>query len=130
MNTKTSIIKVNSKSFVKLLQYKEFCNDFNDVYNINQEGRNIYNTNTFLRSLTNVMENPEFAELFKNQFDSWDNIEIFLMFAKVYESITKQFPEMNGYEKIYLVKKFIDTSQTRLLICQEIRKFRNLKSIK
>lgn len=113
MNTETSVIKVQS-----------------DTYTINREGHNIYNTNSFLRSLTNVMENPEFAEIFKNHFDSWDNIEIFVMFAKVYESITKQFPEMNGYEKISLVKKIIDTSQTRTLVCQEIRKFRNLNFIK
>jgi hypothetical protein len=99
------------------------------TYDIDQEGRHIYNTNSFMRSLTNIMENSEFSDLFDNYFDSWDNIELFVMFAKVYQSITKQFPEMTGYEKIALVKKIIDTSKTRQLVCKEIRSFRNLKRL-
>ena len=94
-------------------------------YNIAQEGRHIYDNNNFMRSLTNVMENPEFSYLFDKYFDSWDNIELFVMFTKVYQSITKQFPEMTGYEKIALVKKLIDTSKTRQIICNEIKNFRH-----
>lgn len=115
MNTENSLIKFDTKSM--------------DMYDIEKEGRRIYTTNVFMRSLTNIMENPEFSELFDKYFDSWDNIELFVLFAKVYQSITKQFPEMTGYEKIALVKKIMDTSKTRQIVCQEIRKFRNLKRI-
>ena len=94
-------------------------------YNVAQEGRRIYDNNEFMRSLTNVMENPEFSYLFDKYFNSWNDIELFVMFAKVYQSITKQFPEMTGYEKIALVKKLIDTSKTRQIICNEIKNFRN-----
>lgn len=110
----SSVIKFNQKMI--------------DVSAIAEEGRQIYKSNPFMRSLTNIMENPEFSDLFKNYFNAWDNIEIFVMFAKVYESITKQFPEMSGYEKISLVKKFIDNSKTRQLIGQEIIKFRETKN--
>lgn len=92
---------------------------------INSEGRYLYNTNPFFNSLANVMENPEFMNIFNNYFDSWDNIELFVMFAKVYNSITKQFPEMLRYEKIALVKRLVDNSNTRKILCQEIKNFRN-----
>jgi hypothetical protein len=95
-----------------------------DAKNIKLEGRELYETNPFFKSLANVMENPEFMKLFTNYFDSWDNIELFVMFAKVYDSITKQFPEMTGYEKIALVKRLVDNSKTRRIICQEIKQFR------
>jgi hypothetical protein len=95
-----------------------------DTKNIHLEGRELYETNTFFKSLANVMENPEFMKLFTNYFDSWDNIELFVMFAKVYDSITKQFPEMTGYEKIALVKRLVDNSKTRRIMCQEIKQFR------
>lgn len=101
-----------------------------DRYEIEQEGRRIYNTNVFMRSLTNIMENPEFSDMFDEYFDCWNNIELFVLFAKVYQSITKQCPEMNGYEKISLVKKIMDNAKTRQLVCQEIINFRNVKRIK
>ena len=107
-----------------------FKSESMDRYEIEQEGRRIYNTNVFMRSLTNIMENPEFSSMFEQYFDTWDNIEIFVLFAKVYHSITKQCPEMNGYEKISLVKKIMDNSKTRQLVCQEIRNFSNVKHIK
>jgi len=98
-------------------------------YNFDKEGRKIYKKNKFMRSLTNVMENPEFLEIFDKYFDCWDNIEIFTMFAKVYNSITKKIPDLNGYEKIAIVKKIIDTSETRQIVCQEIKNFRKDKSL-
>jgi hypothetical protein len=100
-----------------------------DTKTINLEGRSLYETNPFFKSLANVMENPEFMKLFTNYFDSWDNIELFVMFAKVYDSITKQFPEMTGYEKIALVKKLVDNSKTRRIMCQEIKQFRKSTDI-
>jgi len=96
---------------------------------ITRDGRYIYNTNAFMRSLTNIMENSEFSDVFDKYFDSWDNIELFVMFAKVYQSIKKQFPEMSGYEKIALVKKIIDNSKSRQLVCREIRNFKNINRI-
>jgi hypothetical protein len=100
-----------------------------DTKTINLDGRVLYETNHLFKSLDNVMENPEFMKLFTNYFDSWDNIELFVMFAKVYDSITKQFPEMIGYEKIALVKKLVDNSKTRRIICQEIKQFRKSTDI-
>lgn len=88
---------------------------------IEKDGRRIYNKNEFMRTLTNVMENPEFIKIFDEYFNNWDNIELFVLFSKVYHSITKQFPKLNGYEKISIVKKLIDDSNTRRLVCQQIK---------
>ena len=108
----------------------KFNADNTNWINIESKGRKIYNSNSFMRSLTNVMENPEFLNIFTEYFDNWDNIEIFVMFAKVYDSITRQFPDMSGYEKITLVKKIMETSKTRKAVCAEIMAFRETKSRK
>lgn len=91
-----------------------------NLTNFHEEGKKIYNNSKFMRSITNIMENPEFKALFDEYFNSIEDMKIFLLFTKVYNSITKQFPEMNGYEKIAIVKRFISNSKTRKLICDEI----------
>ena len=119
---------LTSKTGSKIISDTQ-CVNFNDVISSNS-GKKIYNTNKFLRSLTNVMENDEFAYLFDNYFDTWDNIELFVMFVKVYQSVVKHFKSMDKYEKITLVKLLIDNSKTRRLICNEILDFKKNKIIK
>ena len=91
-----------------------------DENTISKSGKKIYDENKFMRALTNVMENPEFIYLIENHFDTWSNIEMMVMFFKLYQKIGDQFPDFTGYQKIYLVKSLIDNSETRRLICKEI----------
>jgi hypothetical protein len=93
-------------------------------------GKKICQSNKFMYVLANIMENEDFSYMFNNYFDKWDNIEIFVMFSKVYQSITKQFPTMGKYEKITLVKLLVDTSKTRQIICKEIINFKKNTQIK
>lgn len=87
-------------------------------------GKNIYANHDFYRSLTNLLENPEFKILFKDYFGSWKDIELFVMFLKLYEKIGDQFPDFNGYQKIYLVKSLIENANSRKVICAELRNSR------
>lgn len=84
------------------------------------DGKKIYQSNKFFRSLANLMEHPEFKSVFKEHFKSWDDIKLFFMFLKLYQKIGDQFPDFNGYQKISLVKSLVETSSTRQLICQEV----------
>lgn len=94
-------------------------NIFNEK-NIEDDGKKIYQSNSFFQSLSNLMEHPEFKNVFKDHFKSWYDIKVFVMFLKVYEKIGDQFPDFNGYQKISLLKSLFDTSTTRQLICDEI----------
>lgn len=106
--------------------------DYNsiDEKEIEDDGKKIYQSNSFFRSLANLMEHPEFKNIFKDHFKSWDDIQMFVMFLKVYEKIGDQFPDFNGYQKISLLKTMFDTSNTRQLICAEIINSFNNKSNK
>lgn len=84
------------------------------------DGKKIYQSNKFFRSLANLMEHPEFKSVFKEHFKSWNDIKLFVMFLKLYQKIGDQFPDFNGYQKISLVKSLVETSSTRQLICQEV----------
>lgn len=94
-------------------------------------GKKIYHSNDFMRKLSNLIEHPEYAEFLKEHFDSWENIQVFMMFYKVYERLTSDFPDLNGYQKISLLHSLISTSKTRQLVCKEIRdSFNSKKSVK
>lgn len=95
-----------------------------DKKRMENAGRIIYKTNNFYKSLANIMEHPEFKLIFKEHFNSWENIEVFIMFSKLYEKIGDQFPDFSGYQKIFMIKELIETSNTRKAICTEVRKFR------
>lgn len=96
-----------------------------DETQIEADGKKIYRTNSFFRSMSNLMEHPEFQPVFKEHFKSWDDIKVFVMFLKVYERVGDQFPDFNGYHKISLVKTLIETAPTRKLICDEVIKTYN-----
>jgi hypothetical protein len=91
-----------------------------DKKKLEADGKRIYQSNDFFRSLANLMEHPEFKPVFKKHFNSWDDIKLFVMFLKVYDRIGDQFPDFTGYHKLSLVKTLIDTSKSRRLICREI----------
>lgn len=116
------ITTINKKKY-----YSYICD--NNIETV-ADGKKIYNTNKFFKTLANIMENPEFVYMFNNYFNTWDNIELFVMFAKVYHSFTQHYPNMSKYEKIAMVKLIVDTSKTRQLVCKEIMDFRKNKLIK
>lgn len=102
-----------------------------DERKIEEVGKRIYQQNSFFQSLSNVMEHPEFKNVFNKHFKSWDDIEVFVMFLKLYEKIGDQFPEFNGYQKLYLVKSLIDNSETRYHICNAVHSsFKDFKNKK
>ena len=85
-----------------------------------KNGKQICSENIFFKNMVNLVQYPEFIYMLKNYFDSWENIQTFIMFIKVYESITKKYPDITEYEKISILKLLIDNSETRKIICKEI----------
>ena len=60
------------------------------------------------------MEHPEFRKLFNVHFFEWENIQLIVMFMKLYEHIEKTSTiKLNGYQKLYLLVK--SNQQLRLI---------------
>lgn len=83
-------------------------------------GKKIYKKNEYMRKLINLFEHPEYKDFLEHNFQTWENAKVFVMFYKVYEKISADCPDANGYEKLALLKSLIQTSQTRSMICSEI----------
>ena len=76
-------------------------------------GRVLYNGNDFYRNLTNVMEHPEFKIFFDNFFQDPHHIKTIFMFMNMYSELSnKEFP-LSGYQKIAIIKKTFDNSDSR-----------------
>jgi hypothetical protein len=76
-------------------------------------GRKIYQKNNFMRSLSNLMEHPMFQEVYKDNFDSWDDITLWVMFIKIYGKLSEKFPMLSGYQKLVMVKCLNLITRTR-----------------
>lgn len=76
-------------------------------------GRQLYQKNEFYRNLTNVMEHPEFKTFFDNFFKDPHHLKTIFMFMNMYSELTKEQFDLSGYQKIAIIKKTFDDSQSR-----------------
>jgi hypothetical protein len=104
----------------KLVLFEKKSFNENEIINMEISGKKLYQNNKFFHDLSNLLEHPAFKSLLKEYFNSWDNIQIFTMFLKTYEKIGDQFPNFNGYQKLFLVKSLINNSKLRQMICKEV----------
>lgn len=100
------------------------CIIANDWEALDHIGKQIYQSNPFYRSLCNLMQHPMFKDVFQKHFGSWQDIEVFVLFAKIYEKIACKFPDASPYAKVAMTKKLIDDSSTRSMVCDEIRNWK------
>jgi hypothetical protein len=103
-----------------------------NLVNTNQaheKGKKIYQKNDFMRSLSNLMEHPEFQEVYKKHFNTWDDIAVWVMFIKIYGKLSEKFPNLTGYQKIVMVQKLIGNAKTRKIICSEMIKFKGTNTV-
>ncbi len=97
-------------------------NEFNSN-DLEKEGSAIYKKNKHMQEIANFMEHPLFYTLYKKYFNSWSDIKTLVMFLKIYEKISQRFPIYNGYQKIAILKKLINNSKIRAIICYEMSKW-------
>ena len=110
----------------------ELSQNINSVSeNLEEKGRQLYQTNEHFRLIANVMEHPEFRQFFNNYMQDWDNVKMIIMFMKMYESIEKHSKvQLSPYQKISIIKEVIDDSQTRQKICQGLQNWIQSQSLK
>jgi hypothetical protein len=85
-----------------------------DYDNLEKNGKDIYKKNHFFRSLTNVMEHPEFRNFFSTYIKDWSDVKTISMFMKLYEQIEKNNNfNISNYQKLAIIKEIIGDSKTR-----------------
>ena len=64
------------------------CNDF-----IKTEGVKIYQENNFFKDLHNLMSNTQFKQFYDKYFTNWFDIEVMLMYMKLYDTMKKTYEQ-------------------------------------
>ena len=96
-----------------------------------KNGKQLYNQNEYYQNIVNLMEHPEFRKLFNAHFFEWENIQLIVMFMKLYEHIEKTSTiKLNGYQKLYLLDRIMKTRPLRQQLCDQIQKWISNKELK
>jgi hypothetical protein len=96
-----------------------------------KNGKQLYNQNEYYQNIVNLMEHPEFRKLFNTHFFEWENIQLIVMFMKLYEHIEKTSSiKLNGYQKLYLLDRIMKTRPLRQQLCDQIQKWISNKELK
>lgn len=98
----------------------------NNIDNINyldnkcmeRDGRKLYKTNDFYKSLANLMTNNDFKHILNKYWNSEIEINSFIMYIHLYKYINEKFPDLSDYKKINMIKILIDNKDTRYIICK------------
>jgi hypothetical protein len=115
-----------------LLANSNLINKLENLDKLEKNGKQLYNQNEYYQNIVNLMEHPEFRKLFDAHFFEWENIQLIVMFMKLYEHIEKSSTiKLNGYQKLYLVDRVMKTRHLRQQICDQIQKStKDLKTLK
>ena len=84
-------------------------------------GKKLYKQNENYKSISNIMEHPEFRLFFDKHFSNNDDIRTMLLFLNIYKEIEKNAPvKLNGYQKIAVLDSIIKNKLLRRKLCNEI----------
>ena len=74
-----------------------------------RHGRALYQTNSTMKDIANVMEHPEFRQFFDKYFQNPQDIQSIIFLMKIYQAIQRNDP----YEKISVLYETMSNSQMR-----------------
>lgn len=90
------------------------------IKSLSNHGKKIYNTNTTIRDITNVMEHPEFKSFFDKYFKTVYDAQSILLLMKIYNSL----PNENPYEKSAILYEAMNDSKIRSKLIDDFIKWR------
>ena len=113
------VVKNNQVDFVKDKKLETF---------IKKEGKQIYDKNTFLKDLHNMMQNEQFREFYDKYYKDWGEIKVMMMYMKLYENIEteylKKYNEKISKEMImYIIREIIRNNDTRQFTLKKFKEF-------
>lgn len=86
-----------------------------------KKGREIYETNENMKTLADIMENTDFKKLLYNNFNNWDDIKTIIMLMKTYQLIEMNNPDINKFQKLYILNTVIKNGEYRNNIAREFQ---------
>ena len=97
---------------------------------INKEGNKIYQNNDYFKDLHNMMQNKEFRNFYNKYYKNWGEIEVMMMYMKLYESIENEY--YNSFNKkisreqiLYIVKEIIKNKNSRKYTFKQFKEFKS-----
>ena len=96
---------------------------------IENEGTIIYKENEFFKDLHNLMKNPEFKQFYNKYFQNWFDVEMMIMYMKLYESIKQSYilkfnQEISYTILLFILREVIRNNETRRMILDNFELFK------
>jgi hypothetical protein len=81
--------------------------------------------NTFYQEIEILMNNHHFRHINKTYLSQWNDIEIFMLYIKLYEIIEDYFKPNNSKEIIMMIDYLMQNSITRKQLIEIFRNYQN-----
>ncbi len=96
---------------------------------IEKEGAIIYKENDFFKDLHNLMNNNEFKQFYNKYFTNWVDIEVMMMYMKLYETIKHSYQLKFNHEISYsvilfMLRQIIRNNETRRMVMDNFELFK------
>ena len=118
--------------------------EFNKIKSfIEKEGKLIYEKNDFFKDLHNLMKNKEFKQFYNKYFNNWFDIELMMMYMKLYDTIENTYyykfkENIDSDLLLFILREVIRNNETRKTIINNFELFKkginnnkfNLKKMK
>ena len=114
---KTKVLNKNIEEYNKIKAF------------IEKEGTIIYKENEFFKDLHDLMSNPQFKQFYNKYFTNWMDVEVMIMYMKLYDSIKQSF-EVKFKEPIsnsmllFILKQVIRNNDSRKIILDNFELFK------
>ena len=115
-------------SIVKNLYNFEYENKEIEEF-IHNEGSKIYKENEFFKDLHNLMKIKEFSDFYKKYFTNWFEIEMMMMYMKLYTTIKESY-ELKYHKQIsdelhlFMLREIIRNNDSRKIVLNNFELFK------
>jgi len=87
---------------------------FDKLKQVDDKGKELYQTNEHFRNIATVMEHPEFRKFYDMYMTDAHSIETILLMMKLYEVVEKKIKgPVTPYQKIAIVNRIITDPKMR-----------------
>ena len=123
-NNNTKLVKYENNDIINLYSENKEIREF-----INKEGKQIYRENEFFRDLRDLMETPQFQKFYQKYFTNWDDVELMVMYMKLYKSIKDSYIQKFKHScslelMLYILREVIRTNESRKIIIDQFQNFK------
>ena len=103
--------------------------------NIIDNGTKVLEENIFFKELDDIMTDKKFRSFYNKYFNNYSDIKISILYMKLYETIQKEYFEINNHEiekelLAYIIKELMSNKESLKKIISSFNDFENNKDNK